>query len=52
MSRAFAVIALVAAVADVDPTVRAVLMRYLKFSANELSDLQHDLFSIAKLITR
>jgi hypothetical protein len=42
MSRAFAVVALIVAVAEVDPTVRAVLVRYLKFSANELSDLQHD----------
>jgi len=42
MSRAIAVLALVAAVADVDPVVRGVLIRYLKFSASELSDLQRD----------
>jgi len=40
MSRAIAVLALVAAVADVDPMVRGVLLRYLKFSAAELPDLQ------------
>ncbi len=42
MSRAIAVLALVAATASVDPSVRAVLTRYLKFSAAEISDLERD----------
>ena len=42
MSRAIAVLALVAAMASVDPSVRAVLTRYLKFSAGEISDLERD----------
>ena len=42
MSRAVAVLAVVAALTEADPAVRAVLTRHLKFSAAELSDLQRD----------
>lgn len=42
MTRALAALALAAALAEVDPAVRGVLTRYLKFSAADVADLQRD----------